>query len=68
MDTPLYDSMNKLTRQRFTQKRFRYGKEQPYKPHSALVKNLATKLGWPREAIIRQLHREREYLMKRVGF
>lgn len=65
METPLYNSMNWLTKRRFTQKRFRYGVEKPYTPHSRLVTNLAAKFGMQHEDVRNQLYKERNYLISK---
>lgn len=67
MDTPLFNSMNYVTKRRFTQIKERFGKEKPYRPHGALIRNIREATGWDATRVVEQLHKEREYLLKKIG-
>lgn len=67
METPLYLSMNAHTKKRFLQRRYRYGKEQPYRPHGALIKNLCEKHRIDPTDCVEKLKQERKYLQKLAG-
>lgn len=67
MNTPLYDLMNYVTKKRFTRINMRLGKERPYRPHGTLISNLKEKTGWDATRVVEQLHKERDYLLRRIG-
>ncbi|OKH38344.1 hypothetical protein NIES2119_09920 [[Phormidium ambiguum] IAM M-71] len=67
METPFYDSMNFVTKRRFTRIRMAFGKEKPYRPHGTLVQNLCKAFGWDATRVVEQLHKERNYLLKQIG-
>lgn len=67
METPFYDSMNFVTKRRFTRIKMTFGKEKPYRPHGALVQNLGRAFGMEATRVVEQLHKERAYLLKQIG-
>lgn len=68
MELKLYPLLSWKAQKNFTKRKFRYGKEVEYKPHGVVVKQLKAKTGMDATKIYEQLKKERQYLLKSMGF